>query len=519
MVRKFFHKRRLTGLISTKGFLSACIFLVSVFINNAGAQSVQKLSDSLYSEILEEQRNLQIVLPANYKPGAADKYDVIYVLDGEWNTEMVSQIHQYTTNWRFIPQNIIVGINNTYINGVNQRDRDLTPTHNDNQPISGKATNFVAFIKKELIPYINKKYPTTGDNTLFGHSHGGTATVFTFLTEPTLFKSYIAADPSLWWDNGYMSKFAADKLPGMSGISATLHISGRAGSEYAGMGIDRFDSVLKEKAPKNLLWESAAYPNEIHNSVKLKGIYDGLKLAYRGYTTENISFHPMNGIMLKDKPTNIYRNSNNNFIHYTTNGSEPGISSPIMDNITVLNGPAVLKAKPVSARWTKNKTFTGHFREGQPLKTVAKPKKAVPGGFSYAYYKGDWDKLPEFAKLKPEQTGITDKDFNPGKLPRDKNYACLIDGYVEIKEAGYYIFGIDAHNGLKFYLHNQLLIDYDGVQENPGLQSFLVPLDKGFYPLRLEYFLTTGNRNLEFIYLAPGKKDPTPIPLDAQYHK
>lgn len=274
------------------------ILIISLFSNNYSfaQQDVKKTKDSIYSNVLKEQRIIQIILPEGYDANLADKYDVIYVVDGEWNTERASLIHQQNVQWKFMSKNIVIGVENKYIDGVNQRDRDLTPTNNDTQPLSGKADNFIAFFKDELIPYINKEYSTTGANTLIGASHGGTFAVYTLLKQPQLFKSYIAADPSLWWDDRYLSKFAAERLPELSDINATLHISGRKGGPYEGMGIVAMDSVLKLKAPKGLIWESIDYPNEIHNSVQFKSFYDGLKLAYRGYTNESITFHPMGGI-------------------------------------------------------------------------------------------------------------------------------------------------------------------------------------------------------------------------------
>ena len=53
------------------------------------------------------------------------------------------------------------------------RDRDFLPEKTTDNLKAGGANNFVAFFKNELIPYINKKLPATGDNSLFGHSLGG----------------------------------------------------------------------------------------------------------------------------------------------------------------------------------------------------------------------------------------------------------------------------------------------------------------------------------------------------------
>lgn len=483
-----------------------------------GQEKSVKVSDSIFSKILNEQRKLQIVFPEGYNANSTNKYDVIYTSDGEWNTEMISHMQEYTTDWKFMPKNIIVGIENTYVDGVNHRDRDLTPTHDDIQPLSGKADNFLAFLKDELIPYINKTYPVTGENTLFGHSHGGTFAMYALLKEPELFKSYIAADPSLWWDNKYIAKLAAEKLPEMNNIHATLYISGREGKAYKGMGIDTMDSILNAKAPKGLFWESIIYPNEHHVSVKLKSIYDGLKQSYRGYTDETITFHPMGGIVEKGKPYNIFRGSDNIFIHYTLDGSEPVHDSPLMNEIMELNGPAELKVKPVSFRRANNSTTTGHFIEGKALKPHSRPKKAVAGGLNYSYYEGEWDKIPDFSKLKPVKTGLANKDFDLNKLPRKDHFACSIEGFIEIKEEGYYAFGITSDDGSKLYLNNTLLIDNDGLHDSSTLKSYMVPLKTGFYPIRLEYFQKDGDKQYNIIYLTPGATNPMPLPLEIQYY-
>ena len=63
-------------------------------------------NDSLYSEILKEGRRLEIVLPDGYNAQTPEKYDVLYITDGEWNTRIVSNIRQFL-NIQFIPENII----------------------------------------------------------------------------------------------------------------------------------------------------------------------------------------------------------------------------------------------------------------------------------------------------------------------------------------------------------------------------------------------------------------------------
>jgi predicted alpha/beta superfamily hydrolase len=66
------------------------------------------------------------------------------------------------------------------------------PVHVPQPVISGGAANFLAFFKDELIPYIDRAYPTNGTNSLCGHSYGGLFVLYALLSEPQLFGSYYA---------------------------------------------------------------------------------------------------------------------------------------------------------------------------------------------------------------------------------------------------------------------------------------------------------------------------------------
>ena len=125
--------------------------------------------------------------------------------------------------------------------------------------------------------------------------------------------------------------------------------------------------------------------------------------------------------------------------------------------------------------------------------------------------------LPDFAKLKPTQSGITDKDFNVTKLPRQTNFACLIEGYIQIVQDGHYIFVLDSDDGSKFFLGNNLLITYDGLHGSGSPKTYILPLAKGFYPIRLEFFQKAGGANLGLAYVLPGDGAPAPIPIPVEF--
>ena len=107
--------------------------------------------------------------------------------------------------------------------------------------------------------------------------------MYTLIKEPTLFNSYILADPSLWWDDKYLIKLAEKRLSLMPVLNSTLFISGRDGERYIAMGTDAMDDVLEKKISNKNAWKSMAYKNETHFTIILKTIYDGLKFTYKGF--------------------------------------------------------------------------------------------------------------------------------------------------------------------------------------------------------------------------------------------
>jgi predicted alpha/beta superfamily hydrolase len=284
-------------------------FLCTVLIAATGllpiltyGQQSPAISDSLNSTALKENRRFQVYLPKDYKAGSAEKYDVIYVLDGESNTPVALQMSQYLANQGLIPSNIVVSIPNGYKDGVNMRDRDFSPTHIADDPLSGGGDAFLAFLKNELLPNIDRKYPSTGKNSLFGQSKSGLFGMYVLLKDPALFRTYLLADPALWYDDLYVVRLAAEKLKTWNSSETALWITARREGPYVTMGIGAMDTVLRDKAPSDLHWQALAAEHETHTSTQIKTLYDGLRFAYQGYQKDSINIAPARGSFLPGKP-------------------------------------------------------------------------------------------------------------------------------------------------------------------------------------------------------------------------
>jgi predicted alpha/beta superfamily hydrolase len=502
------------------GFTFKFLMMLMGFVlalNTAIAQEISVRNDSIFSKVLNEQRQLKIYLPEEYKPGSNAKYDVVYILDGEIHFDDFLYIYKFAKRENFLPQLILVAIPNAFNKEGNMRDRDFVPEKTAENEKGGGAGNFMAFFKNELMPYINKKLPASGDNSLFGHSLGGLFVMYVLLKEPGLFENYYCSDPAFPWNNRRIITMAEETFKNTAELNKTLWINA-VGETYKNVGIAKMDSVLKALAPKGLRWKTSVYPNETHMSVRFKGIYDGLKYTYEGYNSKKlVEFHPMNGSLLEGKPAPIFLNGSFPNVYYTTDGSEPDTLSKRAPQMIEITGPATLTVKWLGENKKYITTSKGNFELSKVWSALQNVKNIKVGGLHYLYYEGKWEKLPDFTKLKANKTGIADSSFSLDKLPAKSNFGCVFEGYLKIDIEGYYCFALCSSDGSKFFINGCEIINNDGLHGNDYYKSYVVPLQKGFYPVRFEYFQNEGNRYLDCIYLLPNNHETVNLTFKMMY--
>jgi predicted alpha/beta superfamily hydrolase len=247
--------------------------------------------DEIQSVELSEKRTLNIYLPEGYKQDDTTRYSVIYLLDGSADEDfihVVGLVQFNTFSWiQQIPNSIVVGI------ATVDRKRDFTfPTtvaqDKKKYPTTGGSSRFMAFIEKELQPYIDKTYKTNSSRTIIGQSLGGLFATEILLKRPTLFNKYIIISPSMWWDNGSLFNVSSNVLKESFFQETDVYIGvGKEGltpTEPARvMEVDANLLVEKIKATKaNKLTVYFDYlPGEDHATIGHQAISNAFKVLYK----------------------------------------------------------------------------------------------------------------------------------------------------------------------------------------------------------------------------------------------
>lgn len=263
-------------MVSFRGILIALIMLcVQLFpILITPASTVDKAvplvigeTFTIDSKILGETRRINVYLPPGYSESPNARIPVLYMPDGGIAEDFlhVAGLIQVSVGNGTMRPFLLVGIENT------QRRRDLTgPTENEDDkkiaPRVGSSQAFRAFIRNELMPQVKDHYRTTNETAIVGESLAGLFVVETFMLEPDLFDTYIALDPSLWWNNQKLVNGAGEQLRAQTKLEKTLYFASSDEKEIAEIA-QRFSGILSKNAPSSIHWHYEPMPEEKHSTI------------------------------------------------------------------------------------------------------------------------------------------------------------------------------------------------------------------------------------------------------------
>jgi hypothetical protein len=196
---------------------------------------------------------------------------------------------------QYVQEMIIVGIGYETTDVAMQtglRSRDYTPSVNDEivasmrailpwteiENTSGEAADFLSFIRDDVIPFIDTTY-RSDPNTRIGHGHsfGGLFMLYTLFNKPDTFHRYIAASPSIWWDDKIILKHEQAYADTHNDLPTILHLI--AGTDELGILTDAAALVAKLKS-RNYLGLDLQYEfmeGEIHSSIVARTFVNGLR--------------------------------------------------------------------------------------------------------------------------------------------------------------------------------------------------------------------------------------------------
>ena len=203
-----------------------------------------------------------------------------------------------------------------------------------------------------------------------------------------------------------------------------------------------------------------------------------------------------------------------NILHYTTDGSEPTIQSPVYSKPFKLSTTTTVKAKSFPAIGLPGSTASEKITRYEILKATVITN--TQPGLVYKYYEPEGDvSLESINSTTVSKTGITPVFSNGVKL-RPEKFVLVFNGFIKISKEGFYTFFTDSDDGSKLFIDDQEIVDNDGNHGNTEKHGRAV-LKKGFHKISVLYFDGAGNNSLN-VSMQPEGGLKTIIPSSILFH-
>ncbi|EAY31610.1 alpha/beta hydrolase [Microscilla marina] len=207
------------------------------------------------------QYELYIRLPEKYSEKKDIKHPVIYYTDARWHIETLSGSTEY-----IMENAILVGI--SWQKDINEklkkeagahvsryRDYSIAKSKKAAQQAKyqfGQANKHLAFIREDVITYVESNYRTDPANrTYFGYSLGGGFGGYILLTQPDTFKNYILGSPSKG-STPHLYKLGNSATLKAKRLNANVFISYGRQEKKLGSNADKFIGMLKARNDQSL---------------------------------------------------------------------------------------------------------------------------------------------------------------------------------------------------------------------------------------------------------------------------
>ena len=248
-------------------FLLASVAVRSLAAEEAAPPTPPHVTFTMESKAVAETRRINVYTPPGYEAAKDTRFPVLYMPDGGMQEDFPHLSTTIDTAIRAGEMRplILVGIENT------ERRRDVTgPTEVEEDrkiaPRVGGSAAFRRFIADELMPEIGRRYRVTDETGIIGESLAGLFIVETFFLQPELFDTYIALDPSLWWNNEELVKKAGERLKTRKELRGTT-LSLSAAEKDIAAATARLAEILRANPPAGLSWQYKPRPDLRHDNI------------------------------------------------------------------------------------------------------------------------------------------------------------------------------------------------------------------------------------------------------------
>jgi len=238
---------------------------------------------------------IYVAFPFGYLPDSGARYPVLYLTDASLYFALVAAIMRNREMEDGLPPMILVGVDrpaDSVLEDLTLRVLDLSPTRDTSREEllsqqygedvrSGGGDVFLSVLTDEIVPWVEERYPVSGDRGLAGHSLGGLFATHVLFSSPGSFTHYLILSPALSWDNEMIFARERAYADAHEDLPARLFLSA-GGEEEPELvpNMVRLVEIVEDRQYPGLELAHRVFDDETHMSVIPVGISHGLTFLF-----------------------------------------------------------------------------------------------------------------------------------------------------------------------------------------------------------------------------------------------
>lgn len=209
----------------------------------------------------------------------------------------------------------------------------------------------------------------------------------------------------------------------------------------------------------------------------------------------------------------VQKSLDNLTLRYTTNGSAPTATSPVLVKSLLISQPTTIKLAAYTPEGLKGDTYTINYKQqsyAEPARTAA-----TTAGLTATYFDGYFPKSAAMQQATAKGSAVVEAVAVPKQAETDK-FGVQFRGYLNVPTTGIYTFYLTCDDGGILRIADRMVVD------NGGLHSAIeksgqVALAQGLQPFALDFVEGGGGYSLLLKYSLNGSA-PQPVPASWLRH-
>ncbi len=188
-------------------------------------------------------------------------------------------------------------------------------------------------------------------------------------------------------------------------------------------------------------------------------------------------------------------------IYYTLDGTEPDTEANLYTGpftIDLSKEPVTVKAIVIGANGNSSVVRTAHYKKAQLVSDI-QPLKA-DDGLSASLFKGTFNSVAQLGGQAASGSEIVNSIGLPKNIPL--TFGMQFQGMIQVPTDGIYTFYTRSDDGSALWIHNQMVVDNDGLHGPQEVQG-QIALKAGFHPFEVRYFEAGGGETLRVLIEGP----------------